>query len=101
MKLKKGDTIQIISGKDRGKTAKIVRVDLGEGRLLAEGINLKKKHIKPRAKGKKGEIVEIPVPFPASIAMIICSSCKKPTRIGFRMEGEEKIRICKKCKKSL
>jgi large subunit ribosomal protein L24 len=101
MKLKKGDQIQIISGKDRGKSAKILHVYGKESLILAEGINLKKKHVRPRTQGKRGEIVQIPAPFPSSTAMIICGSCAKPTRVGFKVEAGEKVRVCKRCSRAL
>ncbi|MBI3627508.1 MAG: 50S ribosomal protein L24 [Candidatus Sungbacteria bacterium] len=78
MKIKKGDTIQIMAGKDRGKTAKVLHVWPKEARLLAEGINIKKKHIRPRQEGKRGEVVEIPASFSASAAMVVCASCGTP-----------------------
>lgn len=98
MKIKKGDTIKIISGKDRGKTAKVFRVDTKSGRILAEGINLKKKHARPRQEGKRGEIVQLPASFPASAAMVVCPTCKAATRAGFSSADGKKIRTCKKCK---
>lgn len=98
MKIKRGDTIQIIAGKDRGKTAKVLHVYAVDQKVLAEGVNLKKKHVRPKQQGKRGEIVQMPAPFFASTAMIICGSCKKPTRVGAKQEGDKKVRICKKCK---
>ena len=97
MKIHKGDTIKILSGKDRGKTAKVLRVDSKTGWVLAEGINLKKKHVRPRQQGKRGEVVQLPAPFPASKAMLVCPSCGKPSRASSKIEGEVKVRICKKC----
>ena len=98
MKIKRGDTIKIISGKDRGKTAKVLHIYAKENRLLAEGINLKKKHVRPKEQGKKGQIVQIPSPFAVSIAMLLCSSCGKATRVGYKDEASVKVRICKRCK---
>ncbi len=101
MKIRKGDTIKIISGKDRGKIAKVLRVDMKSGRILSEGINLKKKHVRPKAQGKRGEIIQIPALFPVSIAMIICPSCKAAARVGTMISGGAKKRVCKKCKAEL
>lgn len=98
MKIKKGDNIKIISGKDRGKTAKVMHVDTKRGTILAEGLNLKKKHVRPREQGKRGQIIEIPAPFRASTAMLVCPSCQKPTRVGAREKDAAKVRICRKCK---
>ena len=97
MKIKKGDTIKIISGKDRGKTAKVLRVDAKAGLLLAEGMNLKKKHVRPRDQGKPGEALQGPAFFTVAKAMIICPACGKPARLGARVENGEKVRVCKKC----
>ena len=96
-KIKKGDTILVISGKDRGRKGKVLHVFPQEGSLIVEGMNMRKKHVKPRSQGKKGEIVQIPAPFPASRAKLMCSHCGKPTRVGFVLAGNEKHRTCKKC----
>ena len=98
MKIKKGDTVKILSGKDRGKTAKVLRVDSKKGAVLVEGMNLKKKHVRPKRQDKKGEIILIPTPFQISKAMLLCPSCKKPTRVGHKENNSGmKIRVCKKC----
>ena len=96
-KIKKGDTVLVISGKDRGRKGKVLRVFPQDGRIMVEGINLKKKHRKPGRQGEKGQMVHIPLPFPASKVKLVCSSCGKATRAGFSMEGKKKYRICKKC----
>lgn len=101
MKIKKGDTVKIISGKDRGKTAKVLHVYGKESRLLAEGVNLKKKHTRPKEQGKKGQIVQIPAPFPSSIAMLFCPVCKKGVRVGYKDEAGKKARICKRCQTAI
>ena len=101
MKIRKGDTVKIISGKDRGKTAKVLHVYGKDSRFLAEGINLKKKHTRPKEQGKKGQIVQIPAPFPSSIAMLFCSTCNKAVRTGYKYESGEKVRICKRCKTAI
>jgi large subunit ribosomal protein L24 len=97
MKIKKGDTVYMQSGKDRGKTAKVLRVDPKENLIVAEGMNLKKKHMRPKAQGRKGEVVQIPMPFRVSVALLVCPSCKKPTRLGVQMIEGRKMRVCKKC----
>jgi len=101
MKIKKGDTVLIISGKDRGKTGKVLKSFLQEEKILVEGINLKKKHTKPKREGEKGQIVEIILPFPVSKAKIICTRCQKPTRIGYILKEKKKFRVCKKCRKEI
>ena len=88
MKVKKGDTILVIAGKDKGKTAKILRSFPKEGKILVEGVNLKKKHVKPKNQGEKGQVVSIPAPMNVSNTMLLCPKCSKPTRIGFKIEGK-------------
>src|SRR5258708_2025803 len=97
MKIKKGDNVKIISGKDRGKIAKVIRVSPDEERIVVEGVNMRKKHRRPRQDGKKGEIIHIAGTMHVSNVMIVCSKCGKPARIGYRVEGDTKQRICKKC----
>lgn len=101
MKIKKGDQVKIISGKDKGKTGKTLRVFGKESKVSVEGINLYKKRVRPKQQGQKGETVLVPRPFSASKAMLVCPNCKKAVRVGFRVEGDgkmkEKIRYCKKC----
>ena len=98
MKVKKGDNVLIIAGKDKGRTAKIIKSIPKELKVLVEGINLKKKHVRPKKEGEKGQVVDIPAPMNVSNVKIICPKCGKATRIGYKTEGEVKNRICKKCK---
>jgi large subunit ribosomal protein L24 len=97
MKIKKGDQVLVIKGKDRGRAGKIIKALPKENRVVIEGLNLAKKHIKPRRQGEKGKIIEIPRPISASNVKLICPHCSKPTRIGYKFEGQEKYRYCKKC----
>lgn len=106
MKIKKGDQVLIISGKDRGRTGKVLRAFPKKGKVLVEGINLHKKHIRPKREGEKGETVEIPFPLDVSNVKLICPKCKKATRVGYKLEKLEsgkkrKVRICKKCKEEI
>ncbi len=97
MKIKKGDRVLIISGKYRGKTGKVLAVFPKEKRVLVEGINLAKKHQKPRREGEKGQVIEMPRPIDVSNLKLICPKCGKATRVGYRIEGKRKYRICKRC----
>ena len=97
-KFKIGDTVKITSGKDKGREGKIEKIFLKQGLALIPGINIYKKHIKGRP-GQKGGIYDIPRPIAFSSISLICSKCKKVTRIGFRIVGHEKVRICRKCGK--
>lgn len=100
-KIKKGDTVRIIAGKDRGKTGAVARVLKHENRVVVEGMNMRKRHVRPRASGAKGEIIQVSVPMNVSNVMIICSKCGKATRVGYRLTDITKVRVCKKCKADL
>lgn len=97
MKIKKGDTVKILYGKERGRRGSVVAVDPKEKKLIVEGLNLYKKHLKGDGRTRTSEIVTIEKPFPISKVMLVCSSCDKPTRVEIKKEGEEKVRVCKKC----
>lgn len=97
MKLRKGDNVKVLSGKDRGKTGKVLNVFKTDGRVMIEGINLWKKHRRPRRQGEKGEMVTVPRPLHVGKVALVCGSCGKAGRIGMRLEGDKKIRYCKKC----
>lgn len=114
MKLKKGDKVRILSGKDRGKNGKVLKVLPKEGKIIVEGINILTRHARPRKAGEKGQKIQFPAAFPASKAMLICPKCGQAARVGFKFEvgadrsvleaegkalrGEKKFRFCKKCK---
>lgn len=98
MKVKKGDIVKITSGNDKGKTGKVIRVFRDTGKILVEGVNVHKKHVRPKRQGQKGEIVRIPAPFSISRAMLVCPKCGKPIRPGMILnETGVKVRVCKKC----
>ncbi len=105
MKIVKGDKILVIRGKYRGKSGTVLKSMPGEERVVVEGINLAKKHTKPKQSGEKGKILEIPMPIVVSALKLICGKCKKATRIGYRYivekDEKKKVRICKKCGKEL
>lgn len=97
MKIHKGDTVLIISGKDKGKKGKILKVLPKENKILVESVNLKKKHQRPKKSGEKGQVITKPAPIDASNVKIICSKCGKAARLGYKIVGEKKYRTCKKC----
>ncbi|MFH1308869.1 MAG: 50S ribosomal protein L24 [Patescibacteria group bacterium] len=104
MKIKSGDTILVISGKDKKKTGKVVQVFPEAKKIMVENINIVKKHVKPKRSGEKGQKVEVPRAFNISNAKLICPKCKKPTRVGYALvkKGKEKkVRTCKKCKQEI
>jgi len=97
MKIKKGDTVLIIAGKYRGKKGKVLKTFPKEKKILVEGVNLIKKHQRPKKTGEKGQIVELRKPIDISNTKLICPKCAKPTRIGYKIIEGKKYRICKKC----
>jgi large subunit ribosomal protein L24 len=97
MKIRKGDNVKILSGKDRGKIGKVLRVFGKEKKALVEGMNLVKRHTRPRRQGEKGQRVTVPAAIDLSNLALVCPKCSKPTRVGFKVEYKNKFRICKKC----
>lgn len=97
MKIKTGDQVLIISGKDRTKKSKVVNVFPRQRRIIVEGVNIRKKHTRPKRAGQKGERIEMPAPIHVSNVKLVCSKCGKPTRVVYKMEGKKKYRVCKKC----
>lgn len=101
MKLKKGDEVKIVVGKDKGKTGKVEKLFPGKQKVLITGVNQYKRHIKGRAGMQKSEIVTITKPLSMANVRLICPKCHLPTRIGFQDINNKKERICKKCKQSI
>jgi len=97
MKLKKGDNVVMLAGKDRGKTGKILSVMASMDKIVVEGLNMAKRHTRARQQGQRGQIISKERGIHPSSVAVICKSCGKSTRIGYRIEGEVKTRICKKC----
>jgi large subunit ribosomal protein L24 len=97
LKLKKEDTVKIIAGKDKGKTGKVIRVNHTTGKVIVQDINIIKKAVRPKRQNEKGGIIKLEAPIDASKVMIVCKKCGKPTRIGYKFDGNDKVRFCKKC----
>ncbi len=98
MKIKKGDRVKVILGKDRGRTGIVKRVLPKENKLVVEGINIAKKHVKPRGDDQKGGIIRVEKPLPVSKVMVVCPGCGQQTRIGYQINQKgKKNRICRKC----
>ncbi|GHU03333.1 50S ribosomal protein L24 [Spirochaetia bacterium] len=95
-KLKKEDTVQIISGKDKGKRGRILKIVRGKDRVVVEGANIVKKAQKRRNQQDRGGIIEIEAAIHSSNVQIVCKKCG-PTRIGYKLDGENKTRVCRKC----
>ncbi|MEK7065957.1 MAG: 50S ribosomal protein L24 [Patescibacteria group bacterium] len=101
MNIKKGDNIVVVTGKDKGKKAKVLKSLPARGLLLVEGVNLVKKHQKKRSENQKGQTVTKAMPLNASNVMIFCSRCEKGTRIGSKVIDNKKLRICAGCKSEM
>jgi large subunit ribosomal protein L24 len=99
-KLRKEDQVQVIAGKDKGKQGKIVRIDREKDRAIVAGVNMVKKAQKKRKQTDRGGIIEIEAPIQVSNVMIVCRKCG-PTRIGYKIEGDAKKRVCRKCGEAL
>lgn len=97
MKIKKGDTIFVTSGKDQGRQGKIERVFVKDQTVLVTGLNIAKKHLKSQGEKKPGGIVEIAQPLPLAKVALVCPKCHQPTRVGFKVNQKGKHRFCKKC----
>lgn len=106
--IKKDDNVRVMAGKDRGKTGRVVRVQPNDGRVMVDGVALAKKH--QRASGKRstsgqqlqqGGIIDVETYIDISNVQIVCKSCGQPTRVGHRVEGDTKVRICRKCGEEL
>ncbi len=102
MKLKTGDTVMVIAGKDVGTQAKIAKVFPGENRIIVEGVATAKRHQRPTGQTMQGGVIDKDMPINASNVMIMCPSCGLPTKIGFRFDDDgNKYRVCRKCEGEL
>lgn len=101
-KLKIGDKVKVKSGKDKGREGKIEKIFYKKGKVLIPEVNVYKKHVKSAAaKDNKGGIYDFPKPLDVSKVALVCTKCKKPTRVGIKEVSGKKVRICKKCKKQI
>lgn len=101
MKIKKGDNVLIISGKDKGKKAKVLEAFPVKNKIVVEGVNIVKKHRRPKNEKEKGQIVEIAKPISVSNVKLVCPKCGQPARVGYQLTEKKKYRICKKCKQEV
>ncbi|HON77147.1 MAG TPA: 50S ribosomal protein L24 [Spirochaetota bacterium] len=99
--IKKNDNVVVISGKDRGSRGKVLFVDTKRGRVVIEGVNKKKKFLRPSNENPKGGVISIEYPINISNVMVFCEKCKKAVRLGIEISGDKKVRVCKKCNKTL
>ena len=97
MKIRKGDTVQVLSGSDKGKTGEVLEVIPKTEKVIVKGINVRKKHVKPRKQGQEGGIIPMDCPIHSAKLGVVCPKCDKPVRVGIQIEKDEKVRVCKKC----
>lgn len=97
MKIKIKDMVMVIKGKDVGKTGRIERIISKNSKIVVSGINIYKKHSRPTKKNPKGGIIDVTMPLPVENVLLVCPHCSKPARVGYKINQDNKIRICKKC----
>ena len=97
MRIKTGDTVKVLSGNDKGVTGEVLEIMPKTNKMVVKGVNIRKKHVKPRKQGEEGGIISVECAIPSSKVNVLCSKCGKSTKIGYTIEKNEKIRVCKKC----
>ena len=98
MKIRKGDRVRVLTGKDRGKEGEVMRAIPERGKVIVDGVNVAKRHQRATRATTQGGIIDKDMPIPVANVALVCSSCGKPTRVGYRFdEHERKVRVCKKC----
>ena len=99
--VRKGDTVVVLSGDDKGKKGKVLEVSKAEGKVIVEGINIVTKHVKPRRQGEEGGLIKTEGAFYASKVGVYCAKCDKGVRVGHKVVGDKKVRVCAKCGEEL
>ena len=97
MKIRKDDKVVVLSGRDKGKEGKVLRVDPAAGKVVVEGVLMATRHRKARKQGEESGIIQMETPIYASKVMLVCPKCGKPTRVGHTVADGKKVRACKKC----
>ena len=97
MRVKKGDNVQVLSGNDKGKTGEVLEVIPKEDKIVVKGVNVRKKHVKARKQGDESGIISVECAIPASKVNVVCPKCGKVTKVGYRVDNDKKVRVCKKC----
>ena len=97
MRIKKGDNVQVLSGNDKGKTGEVLEIIPKVDKVVVKGINIRKKHVKAKKQGDESGIISVECAIPVAKVNVICPKCGKTTKVGYSMEKEEKVRVCKKC----
>ena len=97
MRIRKGDNVQVLSGNDKGKTGEILEVIQKEDKVVVKGVNVRKKHVKARKQGDESGIIPVECAIPVSNVNVVCPKCGKVTKVGYRVDNDKKVRVCKKC----
>ena len=97
MRIKKGDTVQVLSGNDKGKTGEVLEVMPKDSKVVVKGVNVRKKHVKARKQGEESGIIPVECAINISKVNVVCPKCGKSTRVEYKIEDNKKVRICKKC----
>jgi large subunit ribosomal protein L24 len=98
LRIKKGDRVRVLTGKDRGKTGEVMRAMPAEGKVIVDGVNVAKKHQRATNATMQGGIIDKDMPIPVANVAVVCPACGKPTRVGYAIGGDgTKVRVCKKC----
>ena len=97
MKIRKGDNVKVLSGNDKGKTGEVLDIIPKTNRVVVKGVNIRKRHVKPRKQGEEGGIISVECAIHSSKVNVVCPKCGKPARLGYKVEGDKKVRVCKKC----
>jgi len=101
-KVRKNDLVEVITGRDKGKRGRVTLVNPRGHRVTVEGVNIRKRHTRARRPGAPAGIIEFPAPLDSSNVMVVCPSCDRPTRVGFRFQPDgTKVRYCKRCQEGI
>ena len=98
MKIKSGDKVTMLAGKDKGKSGRVLQVFAKESKVVVEGLNLAIKHQRARRQGEKGQRIQFPTAVAVSKVALVCPKCGKAVRVGYKIEEDKKFRVCSKCK---
>ncbi|MGI5096480.1 50S ribosomal protein L24 [Treponema socranskii] len=100
-KIKKNDNVEVLAGKDKGKRGSVVRIIPKKDKVIVSGVNIVKKAMKRRSQQDQGGIVEIEAPLHISNVGVVCKKCGRPVKIGYKIDGDKKLRVCRKCGETL
>ena len=100
-KIKKNDNVEVLAGKDKGKRGSVVRIIPKKNKVIVSGVNIVKKAMKRRSQQDQGGIVEVEAPLHISNVGVVCKKCGRPVKIGYKIDGDKKVRVCRKCGETL